>query len=88
LEWLNDDDASLQGDEPDQDSEDECNDTHEVSPNICLFVNLLLTAAVSSVNITDRLSYPSQQPILYGLLNFSTKISIVSNFFYVHHGEN
>ena len=49
-----DDDASLQGYEPDQDSEDECNDTHEVSPNICLFVNLLLTAAVSSVNITDR----------------------------------
>jgi hypothetical protein len=37
-----DDDASLQGDEPDQDSEDECNDTREVSPYICLFVNLLL----------------------------------------------
>ena len=49
-----DDDASLQGYESDQGSEDECNDTHEVSPNICLFVNLLLTAAVSSVNITDR----------------------------------
>jgi hypothetical protein len=49
-----DDDASLHDDEPEQDSEDECNDTREVSPYICLFVNLLLTAAVSPVNNTDR----------------------------------
>ena len=51
---MHDDDSSLHSDEPEQDSEDECNDTREVSPYICLFVNLLLTAAVSPVNNTDR----------------------------------